>query len=40
MIGTAARDRSTRARGHGFIAEYYADLDYDDDGCADHHARA
>ena len=32
MVGTDAREASTRARGHRFLAEYYADLDYADDG--------
>jgi UPF0271 protein len=31
MAGTL-HDKVYRARGHGFIAEYYADLDYNDDG--------
>ena len=31
MIGTL-HEKVYRARGHGFIAEFYADLDYTDDG--------
>jgi UPF0271 protein len=31
MIGTQ-HEAVYQARGHAFIAEYYADLDYDDDG--------
>lgn len=31
MIGTL-HEKTYPARGHAFVAEYYADLDYDDDG--------
>ena len=39
MNGTL-HEKVYRARGHRFIAEFYADLDYNDDGRPHHHPRA
>ena len=39
MKGTL-HEKVYRRRGHTFVAEYYADLDYNAEGGLDHHARA